>query len=105
MSSTRESMIDDRHLARVQAIVMRIAGPGRTPVDIGPDTSLAEGGFWLDSVATLEVIVACEEEFGVTFDWQVDLDGESLGTIRSLAELIGTKLPGPCAGPRRPIAP
>ena len=48
-------------------------------------------GFWLDSIATLEVIVACEEEFGVTFDGQTELTGASLSTVRSLAGVIRNK--------------
>jgi acyl carrier protein len=80
----------DRILDRVQAVVARIAGPSRTPRDAGPDTPLGEGGYWLDSVDLLEVIVACEKEFGL-FDDERDLTTEGLGTARNLAEVIRRK--------------
>ena len=83
-------MTDDPILRRVQAIVARVAGP-RAPRDASPDTPLGEDGFWLDSIATLEVIVACEEEFGVTFDGQTELTGAALSTVRSLAGVIRNK--------------
>ena len=86
-------MTDDPNLQRLQAVVARIAGPTRTPPDAGPDTALGEDGYWLDSVAMLEVIVACEQEFGVTFDWETELTGVTLGTVRSLATVIRKKMP------------
>jgi len=78
---------------RVRQVVARVAGPERTPSDAGPDTPLGAGGFWLDSVDLVEVIVACEEEFAVTFDGESDLTAEALSTVRSLADLILSKGP------------
>jgi len=69
------------------------AGPTRTPPGAGPDTPLGGGGFWLDSVDLVEVIVACETEFAVTFDGETDLTMEALGTARTLADLILSKGP------------
>jgi acyl carrier protein len=84
-------MTPDLLLARVLAIVAGIAGEGRTPAAAGPDTPLTEGGFWLDSVALLEVILACEEEFRIVFDPESDLTREALGTIGALAGSIRDK--------------
>ena len=42
---------------------------------------------WLDS-ALLEVIIACEAEFGVVLDSQADLTADTLTTVRKLADLI-----------------
>jgi acyl carrier protein len=84
-------MTGDSVIERVARIVIRAAGPTRTPHDPGPDTPLGEGGFWLDSVDLVEVVVACEEEFAVTFDGETDLTVESLSTVRSLSDLILTK--------------
>lgn len=81
-------MANDPYLERVQVIVTRIAGPTRTPADAGPDTPLGTDGFWLDSITTLEVILACEDEFGMTLDWQVDLTPTALSTIRGLADAV-----------------
>jgi acyl carrier protein len=83
---------DQSALARVCAIVIRIAGPGRTPPGAGPDTPLHEGGFWLDSVETLEVIIACEEEFDMVFDWERELTPQSVHTPRCLAGAVASKL-------------
>ena len=81
-------MLEISVLDRVQALVVGIAGLDRTPPDAGPDTALTDGGFWLDSVSLLEVIIACEAEFGVALDSQVDLTADTLTTARKLADLI-----------------
>lgn len=84
-------MSGDAVLRRVDAIVARVAGPARLPRDPTPETPLGEGGYWLDSVDLLEVIVACEQEFGTTFDADGDLSEENLSTVRSLADTIMRK--------------
>ncbi len=83
--------MNDPILERVQRVVVRTAGAARTPPDAGPDTPLGEAGFWLDSVDLVEVVVACESEFGVTFEGETDLTAESLRTVRSLAAMIQSK--------------
>lgn len=52
-------MTGDALTARVLAIVAEVAGPNRAPADVGPDTALAEGGFWLESAGLLEVVERC----------------------------------------------
>jgi acyl carrier protein len=84
-------MTDDRCLGRVRAIVEQVAGPERSLPGAGPDTPLGAEGFWLDSAAMLEVILGCEEEFGIVFDWEGELDAEVLRTVRSLAAAIERK--------------
>ena len=84
-------MTDDPLLTRVQRIVVTQAGADRTPRDVSPDTALGGAGFWLDSVDLLEIVLACESEFGVTFDSETDLTLETLATVRSLAALIARK--------------
>jgi acyl carrier protein len=78
-------------LERVQAIVAQVAGASRTPVHAGPETPLVDGGFWLDSVHLLEAIMACEAEFGIIFDPDIDFTGTHLSTVRTLHDLILTK--------------
>jgi acyl carrier protein len=78
---------------RVLDVVLRVAGPARTPDDAGMDTPLGAGGFWLDSVDLVEVAVACEHEFALEFEGETDLTREALATARSLAELIAGKRP------------
>ncbi len=81
-------MTNDRVLQQVRAIVTHIAGPSRVPPNIDPDTPLGEGGFWLDSVDVLEVMIACEQAFGVSFDGRLDLHPETLSTVRALSDAI-----------------
>jgi len=85
--------MNDAMLERVQRVVARVAGAARTPSNAGPDTPLAAGGFWLDSVDLVEVGVACEEEFAVTFEGESDLTAEAMRTVRTLADLILSKGP------------
>lgn len=79
-------------LARVLALASEVAGPTRTPVSSGPETLLAGGGFWFDSVALLELVLACEREFGVVFDPPVDLEPTALHSVRSLVSVLEAKL-------------
>ena len=85
--------MNDAILDRVQRVVARAAGAARTPPDAGPDTPLGGAGFWLDSVDLVEVTVACEEEFAVTFEGESDLTAEAMRTVRTLADLILSKGP------------
>ncbi len=81
---------------RVLGVVARIAGPLRTPAAAGPDTPLAEGGFWLDSASLFEVVLACEAEFDVRFDAESDLFPDRLMTVATLTDTIrGHMRPGP----------
>lgn len=84
-------MTDDILLPRVLAIVERVAGRDRTPADAGPDTPLADG-FWLDSVETLDVIVACESDFGIVFDAAGDFGDETFRTLGTLTDLVRRRL-------------
>jgi acyl carrier protein len=71
----------------VAELAERVAG-SRRPAAPTAATPLGEGGFWLESIALLELVLACEERFGVTFDPDVDLTSGALATVGSLAELI-----------------
>jgi len=75
-------------LERVLSIVSGVAGAHRSPPGAGRETPLTDGGFWLDSVELLEIVLACEEAFGIVFDSTADLTDESLSTVGSLVELI-----------------
>ena len=82
----------DPVLGRVQAIVAEIAGPRRALPDAGPHTPLGEHGYWMDSVDVLEVVMACEHEFGIELVDKDDLTGETLASVGALAELVRRKL-------------
>jgi acyl carrier protein len=55
-------------------------------VELRPDLPLGGGGLGLDSIALVEVLVECEEQFGVTIAAEM-LDQSSL-TVGSLVERI-----------------
>jgi len=81
----------DPLLEATRAVVERVAGPSRVPPGPGPETRLSDG-YWLDSVDLLEVLVACENEFGIVFDEVRDLDVASIETLGTLTNLIRSKL-------------
>jgi acyl carrier protein len=85
-------MTADPILERVQALVTEVAGPERAPADADPDTPLGDSGYWLDSVDVLEVILACEREFGTVFEEGADLTPDTLYSARRLADLVRSKL-------------
>ncbi len=85
--NTRDPLLD-----ATRALVERIAGASRIPPDPGPETRLSDG-YWLDSVDLLEVLVACENAFGIVFDDVRDLEAGSLETLRTLTNLIRSKHP------------
>jgi acyl carrier protein len=84
---------DDPVLERVQTIINEIAGPERTPDDAGPATPLGDSGYWFDSLDMLEVILACEREFGAVFEAGTDLTADTLLSARGLAGLIRKRTP------------
>ena len=75
-------MTTDPVAARVLTIVSRIAGPERTPQTVDASTPLAEGGFWLDSVELLEVLLTCDETLGPF--------SPSLGEVDAVLDTLGT---------------
>ncbi len=81
-------------LERLLVLLSRTAGADRTPAVVGPETPIREGGFWLDSVALLELIVAAETDFGVELDPTRDLDEATLRTAGSFAACIAVRLAG-----------
>src|SRR5262249_17727065 len=88
-------LIMERAIApRILALVRGNAGPLRTAAGCDPDAPLGEGGFWLDSVSLLEVVVACEEEFGVVFEPETDLRAEHLRSARTLSEVVRARSGG-----------
>ena len=83
--------MSDPILARTRAIVERVAGAHRTPPLVTRETKLADG-FWLDSIEMLDVVIACETEFGIVFSEQGDLDVSSLDTLGSLVDVVAIRV-------------
>lgn len=61
------------------------------PSGIKDDTPLIELGVGVDSVATLELIVALESEFKISID-EEDISQSLLENIDSISEYIGKRL-------------
>lgn len=72
-------------IARVQSVIERVTGPGRTPPHVGPDTPLGDG-VWLDSIELVNVTVGCEEEFGIVFDALPRGTFHTLGTLAAAVQ-------------------
>jgi acyl carrier protein len=78
----------DAVLDRLLAIVAFVAGSHRLPPDLGEHTPITTGGIELDSAALLELILACEAEFSITFDPRIHLTDDALRTIGTLASSV-----------------
>jgi len=85
-------MTGDPTFDRVRALVTRVAGPERTPGWIGSETPLGQGGFHLDSVELLEVMLACEGELGMTFDGDPTASVQALQTLGTLTSAVRARL-------------
>ena len=75
-------------LARVLDIVSQIAGPNRMPIDPGASTRLWGGGFWLDSIDLIELMLACDAAFGPVFASMPPSVMADIKTVGDLAAVI-----------------
>ena len=81
-------MDDEAVVEGLCAIVARVVGAPRVPADAAAGTLLGDGGLWLDSMELLQVVLACEAQFGITFEPAEDLIGDGLETLGTLAGVI-----------------
>ena len=75
-------------LEKLRGILTEVVGAARVPPDLGVDMALGDGGLWLDSVELLQVVLASEAAFGITFEPAQDLVGDGLRTLGTLADVI-----------------
>ena len=75
-------MADQSTFDRVCAIVREQVGDDT--VELTADTKLAEVG--LDSLATVEAVMACEDEFGIEID--AESNPETIGEFVSMVESL-----------------
>jgi acyl carrier protein len=66
-------------------IVSQIAGPNRTPADPGARTRLWGGGFWLDSIDLLDLMLACDAAFGPVF---ANMPRSVMADIKTVGDLV-----------------
>jgi acyl carrier protein len=67
---------------------------GLTPESIGDDTPLFGQGLGLDSVDALELVVALEQEYGISIESH-DVDKTVFTSVASLGEFVSRTLAGP----------
>ena len=72
---------------RVKKVLINKLLQGLEPEDIKDDTPLIELGVGIDSVATLELIVALEEEFQIGID-EGEINRELFTNLASISDYI-----------------
>jgi len=75
---------------RIKHLLVQNVLKGMSPDDIEDDTSLIDLGVGLDSVATLELVVALEEEFQISVD-EGEITPEVLETLHSIEAFLAGK--------------
>jgi len=76
---------------RIKKVLLGKALKNIDPKEIANSSQLIEFGVGLDSVATLELVVALEEEFQIRID-ESEISAETFQTINSMARHITEKL-------------
>ncbi len=79
--SKRRTIMADTTFDRICDIIRDNAGTG---AELTPETKLADAG--LDSLATVEAVIACEDEFGIEID--TDSNPETVGELVELIESL-----------------
>jgi acyl carrier protein len=75
---------------RIKKVLVHKLLPDLSSEDIKDDTLLIGLGVGVDSVATLEFVVALEEEFQISID-EKEINPELLATIRTISDYISTR--------------
>lgn len=84
-------MSDDAGVTRrVKEVIVRALGLQVTPDEIPDDETIFGGGIGADSTATLEIIFAVEEEFGIEVDDE-DLRVELFNSVHTLTDYVRRK--------------
>ena len=76
---------------RIKKVLIKKALKDIDPKELDIDSPLIEYGVGLDSVATLEIVVALEEEFQIRID-ESEITPETFETIKSLSRHISQKV-------------
>ena len=76
--------------AQIKCLILAALGLDIDPVEIPDDEVLFGGGMDLDSMATLEIVAAIEEAFGIMVE-DDELTAELFDSVETLAEYVATK--------------
>jgi acyl carrier protein len=76
---------------RIKKVLINKLLQGFKPQDIEDNTPLIEVGVGVDSVATLELIVALEEEFHITID-ESEVNQELISSINTISDYISKRM-------------
>ena len=75
---------------QIKCLIVVSLGLDVNLAEISDDETLFGGGMDLDSMATLEIVAAIEEEFGITVE-DDELTAELFDSVDALAEYVATK--------------
>jgi acyl carrier protein len=76
---------------RIKKVLVHKLLPDLSSEDIKDDTLLIGLGVGVDSVATLEFVVALEEEFRISVD-EKEISPELLATVSTIADYISSRI-------------
>ena len=82
--------MSERLKAQIKHLIVTALGLDVDPAEI-PDDEALFGGMELDSMATLEIVAAIEEAFGITVE-DDELTVELFGSVNALAEYVAAKV-------------
>ena len=77
---------------RVKRVIVQVLELQIEPGEIGDDDQLFGGGVGLNSMATIEIIVGLETEFGIRVKDE-DLRVELFDSVRSMSDYVKSVLP------------
>jgi acyl carrier protein len=76
---------------RIKRVLIKKLLQDFSPEDIGDNTPLIELGVGVDSIATLEFIVALEKEFQISID-ESKVNLELLATVSNISDYISSRI-------------
>ena len=76
---------------RIKKVLINKLLEGFKPEDIEDDAPLIELGVGVDSVATLELIVALEEEFHIAID-ESEVNQELISSINTISNYVSKRM-------------
>ncbi len=82
--------MSERLRVQIKCLIVTALELDVIPAEIPDDEALFGGGMDLDSVATLEIVAAIEEAFGITVE-DDELTAELFDSVEVLAEYVADK--------------